>query len=62
MVDQFPASEFQLVRTAKAEPFHCARCDQDKKAKLTGRWIKPGGGIVVICNGCYGNILSREDR
>ena len=36
--------------------FHCFRCDQDKKAKLltvyNGDWDR------LLCNGCYGSLLS----
>jgi hypothetical protein len=49
-----------LARGDTAYEFHCGRCDQDKKAKLVAKWDKLDGTIVQICNGCYGNILSRE--
>ncbi|QAX95625.1 hypothetical protein I5H03_gp021 [Mycobacterium phage Nibb] len=57
MSDTFPAAEFVMARSATAEPFHCARCDTDKKAKAKATRTTPEG-TVVICNGCYGMIKS----
>ncbi|AHB79620.1 hypothetical protein PBI_VALIDUS_90 [Mycobacterium phage Validus] len=56
---EFPADEFVMARSAVAEPFHCARCDTDKKAKAKATRTMPDGTVVVICNGCYGNIKAR---
>lgn len=48
-----------LTRSATAEEFHCGRCNTDKKAKLKATRTT-AAGEDVICNGCYGNILSKE--
>lgn len=57
-----PQGRLTLARSEKAEPFHCGRCDKDKKAKLQAKWDRPDGTTVTICNGCYGEILSKEER
>ena len=51
----FNGDEFVMIRSASAEAFHCARCNQPKKAKAKA--VAPSG--AVICNGCYGNLLAK---
>ncbi|AYR01150.1 hypothetical protein SEA_LEMOND_85 [Mycobacterium phage LeMond] len=53
----FDVSEFVMARSAAAEPFHCARCDQDKKAKAKATRTT-AEGTAVLCNGCYGMLKS----
>ncbi|ASR78015.1 hypothetical protein I5G95_gp18 [Mycobacterium phage Bella96] len=59
MASEFVAAEFTMERSAAAEPFYCARCERDKKAKAKATSTKPDGTVVTICNGCYGNIKAR---
>lgn len=49
-----------MSRSAAAEEFHCGRCNTDKKAKAKATWKKLDGTTAMMCNGCYGNVLSRE--
>ena len=48
--------EMQLVRLAVASEFHCSRCDTTKKAKLVA--VVSGDWNRLLCNGCYGELLS----
>ena len=50
--------EIQLVRLAVASEFHCSRCDKPKKAKLVA--VVSGDWNRLLCNGCYGELLSGE--
>lgn len=52
--------DLTMVRHDAAQEFHCGRCDTDKKAKNVARRVLPDGSADLICNGCYGNILSRN--
>ncbi|MBB5167092.1 hypothetical protein [Mycobacterium sp. AZCC_0083] len=52
------ADDLTLTRTPTAQPFHCERCNKDKKAKLTAQWHRDDGQTVTICNGCYGELLA----
>ena len=46
----------QQFRLAEINGFHCFRCGQSKKSKLlvvyAGDWDR------LLCNGCYGRLLS----
>ena len=48
-----PLSQFRLER---ATPFACFRCGQEKKAKLVT--VYADDWSRVLCNGCYGCLLS----
>ncbi|MBB3752663.1 hypothetical protein FHT44_005175 [Mycolicibacterium sp. BK634] len=50
-----------MTRSAQAEPFHCGRCNTDKKAKAKAVRQKDDGTTDVICNGCYGNVMAGGD-
>lgn len=52
--------DLTMTRDDQAREFVCGRCNTPKKAKNTAQWCKNDGETVTICNGCYGNILSRE--
>jgi len=48
-------------RTADLNEFLCESCNQQKKSKIIVK-LKTNEGITkTICNGCYGNLLSREN-
>jgi len=46
----------QQFRLSKATPFDCGVCGKSKKAKLVT--VRDGNWDEVICNGCYGQMLS----
>ncbi|KAF8457050.1 hypothetical protein BDZ91DRAFT_701489 [Kalaharituber pfeilii] len=49
-----PLTQYRL---ASATPFTCSRCTKQKKAKLIA--TREGKWDALLCNGCYGNILSK---
>jgi len=52
-----PRGGFQQYRLVTATGFKCSRCGKEKKAKLLAfaadNWDEP------VCNGCYGEALSK---
>lgn len=40
--------------------FICERCNSMKKSKIVVKWKSNEGITKTICNGCYGNLLSKE--
>jgi len=46
-----------LTMTPEARDFFCTRCKKTKKAKLTAKSHETG---EIICNGCYGLLLSQK--
>lgn len=55
-----PFGLLTMTRSDVAEEFHCGRCDAPKKAKAKATRLRGNGSTDVICNGCYGNLLSRS--
>jgi hypothetical protein len=43
-----------------AKEFFCERCQATKKAKAVIDWYNSNGEKKVICNGCYGFLLSQK--
>jgi len=50
-----PLTQYRL---ASATNFKCNRCQQQKKAKLVA--TRDSQWDALLCNGCYGFLLSRE--
>jgi len=50
-----PLTQYRL---ASATSFKCSRCKKEKKAKLVA--TRDSQWDAILCNGCYGFILSRE--
>lgn len=46
----------QQFRLAESRAFHCFRCGQPKKSKLLAQYA--GDWDRLLCNGCYGRLLS----
>jgi hypothetical protein len=60
VIKSYPArGPMQQYRLATAETFHCFRCGRSKTSKLVtvygGKWER------LLCNGCYGRLLSIYD-
>lgn len=54
----FPSKwNMQQFRFVKAIGFTCCRCNEDKKAKLVTQ--VNGDPSKLMCNGCYGWLLSK---
>ena len=53
---------FQFERTDAIREFYCERCCVNKKSKITVIWTNPEGLNKVICNGCYGLLLSKTPK
>jgi len=59
-----PASEYesknslQLARHAERRTFTCSRCGGQKKSALVAHWVAEPKKL--LCNGCYGFLLSKS--
>ena len=53
---------FQLLRTDTIRAFYCVRCLTKKKSKITVNWTNQEGLTKMICNGCYGYLLSKTQK
>ncbi|KAK3941379.1 hypothetical protein QBC46DRAFT_353230 [Diplogelasinospora grovesii] len=53
-----PRGGMQQYRLAYAQGFQCSRCRKEKKSKLVAIKTKGGEPGAVLCNGCYGFLLS----
>lgn len=52
--------KFEYKRADKAEEFYCERCQKKKKTKITVKWTDKENNIKLICNSCYGLLLSKS--
>jgi hypothetical protein len=50
--------DLQLVRLDKLHEFQCVRCQGQKKSKLVA--VQGGNWSKLLCNGCYGLLLSKK--
>ena len=50
--------KFIFKRTEIAKDFTCSRCNREKKSKNTAT---SEDGKKVLCNGCYGLLLSKGE-
>lgn len=48
------------TRHPAAVPFHCGRCNQDKKSKTVATLTETDGTVTTLCNGCRGNLMARD--
>ena len=55
-----PIGNMQLMRFKAATEFCCSRCKTFQKAKLAA--IVAGDWNQLVCNGCYGKLLSEENE
>ena len=55
-----PKGNLQLNRLNAATEFHCSRCKITKKAKLVA--VVSGSWNELLCNGCYGKLLSERTK
>jgi predicted RNA-binding Zn-ribbon protein involved in translation (DUF1610 family) len=53
-----PKGTLQQFRLEKLHEFECSRCRALKKSKLVV--VEDGDWTKLLCNGCYGNTLSKE--
>ncbi len=53
-----PQGTLQLNRLSAATEFHCSRCKTTKKARLVA--VVSGHWNELLCNGCYGKLLSER--
>jgi hypothetical protein len=53
--------KFVVIRSEKAEPFHCDYCNKDKKAKIKVEYTNNNNETIKLCNGCHGYILSHKE-
>ena len=52
-----PQGNLQQFRLEKLVEFSCNECGKSKKSKLVV--IKNGDWAVMVCNGCYGEAISK---
>lgn len=58
VIKEYPRrGHLQQFRLSKVATFTCDRCTQEKTAKLVA--IKHGDWNTLVCNGCYGLLLSK---
>ena len=57
---QTSVGDLTRFRLEVIEEFNCPRCHKDVKSKNRASWDKLDGTNDIICNGCYGEILSKE--
>jgi hypothetical protein len=49
---------FVFQRHDEEQRFVCDRCLRPKVARIMVSWTMPAGVAKVICNGCYGRLVS----
>ena len=52
--------KFIYTRNNSNSEFYCERCNQTKKSKIIVKWINLNNEEKIICNACYGNLLSKK--
>jgi transcription elongation factor Elf1 len=56
---EFPKEgDLQLFRLEKSHEFQCIRCQEQKKSKLVV--VQSDDWSKLLCNGCYGLLLSQR--
>jgi hypothetical protein len=50
--------ELTLHRLSSSTPFTCGRCNKEKTAKLVATYHNQWNNLR--CNGCYGELLSKD--
>jgi hypothetical protein len=59
IVKEFPKhGDLQIFRLEKHHTFLCHRCGMKKKSKLVA--VQAGNWSNLLCNGCYGLLLSKK--
>lgn len=53
---------FEQRKEEKATEFLCDRENKTKKSKTIIDWIDTEGNKKTICNGCYGELLSKASK
>lgn len=57
---KFSQGFLEYTRNDNSIEFTCERCNSVKKSKIVVKWKTTEGNIKIICNSCYGNLLSKE--
>ena len=57
---KFSQGVLEYTRNDNSIEFTCERCNSVKKSKIVVKWKTNEGNTKTICNGCYGNLLSKE--
>lgn len=57
---KFAQGFLTFVRNDFSTEFTCERCNSVKKSKIVVKWKSNEGITKIICNGCYGLLLSKE--
>lgn len=59
IIKEFPRQgDLQLFRLQELHEFWCGRCQAKKKSKLVA--VQAGDWSKLLCNGCYGLLLSER--
>jgi len=58
MVVQNELGTFIVLKQDKATEFHCDECGKEKKSKNIIRHIDSNEKARIICNACYGYLMS----
>lgn len=54
-------NRFNITKSEKAQPFHCDRCNANKVSK-TKVEVLNHNEWKIICNGCYGFLISKQKK
>ena len=57
---KFSQGVLEYTRNDNSIEYTCERCNSVKKSKIVVKWKSNEGITKTICNGCYGNLLSKE--
>jgi len=49
------------TRKDESAEFYCERCNSKKISKISVKFIDNLGNESLICNGCYGKLLSEDN-
>lgn len=49
---------FEITRGSESKNFVCDRCFKPKIAKVSVEWKDKQNNVKIICNGCYGRLVS----
>lgn len=54
--------DLTLQRHDTPQEFDCTHCGKPKKSKNVAIWNSDTGFGIKMCNGCYGEVLSKEPK
>lgn len=59
---KFSQGVLEYTRNDNSVEFYCDRCNSVKKSRTVVKWKDRNGNENTVCNGCYGLLLSKENK